>query len=140
MINIRKADVVTAIILNNNGEALLQKKDLSYPWFPGKWCLFGGHIEKGENPRAALQRELYEELEYKFDRINYYKEEEYEDTCSLGKRKGKMRIYVSKADIPLSKFSLKEGAGLAYLAQSELDHYPIVEHDLKILKEYFKTL
>jgi 8-oxo-dGTP diphosphatase len=28
----------------------------------GAWCFPGGHVEGGETPRAAVQRELYEEL------------------------------------------------------------------------------
>jgi 8-oxo-dGTP diphosphatase len=31
-------------------------------WYPDVWDLPGGHAEPGENPRAALVRELQEEL------------------------------------------------------------------------------
>ncbi len=29
---------------------------------PGTWCFPGGHVESGETPRRAVQRELFEEL------------------------------------------------------------------------------
>lgn len=35
-------------------------------WYPGHWGLFGGTIEVGERPEAALRRELAEELSLEF--------------------------------------------------------------------------
>jgi 8-oxo-dGTP diphosphatase len=32
--------------------------------YPGYWGFFGGHLEPGEAPEAALRRELLEEIEY----------------------------------------------------------------------------
>jgi len=48
------------------GEILvfLQKRTADAPSFPGDFLPFGGEIEAGEDPPAALMRELKEELGY----------------------------------------------------------------------------
>lgn len=57
-------DAVAAIILCEDGRYLLQLRDDSpHIWFPAHWGLFGGAIDPGEEPFAALQRELREELQ-----------------------------------------------------------------------------
>jgi 8-oxo-dGTP diphosphatase len=55
---------VTAILENSEGKILLQQRDLK-PGLPfaGYWSTPGGKVEIGETPLAAMQRELYEELE-----------------------------------------------------------------------------
>ena len=54
---VKNIDAVVAIILNDENEVLLQKKDLRYKWFPGEWCMFGGGIRENEEPEEALKRE-----------------------------------------------------------------------------------
>lgn len=55
-------NAVAAIILVS-GRYLLQLRDIKRGiFFPGQWGCFGGAIEPGETERAALSRELHEEL------------------------------------------------------------------------------
>ena len=130
-------DVVVAIIYNSKNEVLLQKKDLGYPWFPGKWCLFGGGIEIKEDKETALYREISEELGFRPDNLDFFREFNYEDSCHLGIRKGKQHVHTCKFYGDLADLALKEGAGLAFFSSEELDKYPIVEHDLAVLKEFY---
>lgn len=57
---------VALAILPWDGGFLLQLRDndpkIRGPW---QWGLFGGHIEPGEEPHAAVLRELVEELAYR---------------------------------------------------------------------------
>jgi 8-oxo-dGTP pyrophosphatase MutT (NUDIX family) len=60
---LKLSDAVAAIILVD-GKYLLQRRDPKPDiWYPGFWGLFGGGAEPGEDPVAALARELHEELE-----------------------------------------------------------------------------
>ena len=54
-------DCVGALLLRE-GRILLGKRAPDRRWLPDAWDLLGGHIEPGETPDAALQRELAEEL------------------------------------------------------------------------------
>ena len=51
----------TDIIVICNGELLLLRRANYMKTFRGKWCLPGGHIDKGENSETAILRELKEE-------------------------------------------------------------------------------
>jgi 8-oxo-dGTP pyrophosphatase MutT (NUDIX family) len=59
-----QAGAAAAILLATDGRYLLQHRD-NRPdiWDPDRWGLFGGAIDPGETPEAALARELVEELE-----------------------------------------------------------------------------
>ena len=52
----------TAIVVNNDNKILLLKRsDVKNIWMPNKWALVGGAIEKNENPKEAIKREIKEE-------------------------------------------------------------------------------
>ena len=133
-----KRDTASAIILNNNNDFLLQKKDFSYSWFPGKWCLFGGGVEPGEGPEKALRRELEEEISHFFDDIIFFKKHEYRDVSPNGVREGLQYVYVTKFKGKISDIKIYEGAGFAFFSPSELDSIHINDPDLRALREYHR--
>lgn len=56
---------VAIAILYRQDQFLLQLRDnISGIVYPGHWGLFGGHIEPGETPAVAVERELLEEIGY----------------------------------------------------------------------------
>ena len=67
---------VAVLITNKKRNSFIfQKKDREY-WISQlrfKYCFFGGEIEKGEDEKSALERELSEELEQDIARIIYEK-------------------------------------------------------------------
>lgn len=48
---------VSAIIFNDHGDVLLQRRKDT-----GKWCIVSGHVEFGESIEQAMVREIEEEL------------------------------------------------------------------------------
>ena len=54
--------VAAAVILRDDGSFLLGQRAAD-TFYPGYWEFPGGKVEAGETPRAALIRELHEELE-----------------------------------------------------------------------------
>lgn len=63
---LRAEDAVAALIVLDDGRYVMQLRDaVPEIFYPAHWGCFGGAVEPGENPRNALARELYEELEYR---------------------------------------------------------------------------
>ncbi|WP_430782249.1 NUDIX domain-containing protein [Actinoplanes sp. G11-F43] len=56
-----RARVVAALVRDGN-RILLCHRSAGRRWYPDVWDLPGGHVEDTESPRAALVRELREEL------------------------------------------------------------------------------
>ena len=58
--------VVHLHVFNSHGDVYLQKRPAWKDIQPGKWdTAVGGHIDYGESPEVALQREVCEELNIK---------------------------------------------------------------------------
>ena len=54
---------VAVAVLHRQRRFLLQLRDhRSDIVYPGHWACFGGHLEPGETPAAAVRRELQEEI------------------------------------------------------------------------------
>lgn len=54
---------VALAVLHREGKFLMQlRDDVPHINHPGKWGLFGGHLEPGESPAIAMERELQEEI------------------------------------------------------------------------------
>ena len=54
-------------IMNKKGELLFQKRSSNKDDNPNKWGKTGGHIEAGEEPISAIQREIFEEIGIKVE-------------------------------------------------------------------------
>lgn len=55
-------EIAQAVLLVNGAYALQLRDDTPAVAARGMWALFGGALEEGESPEAALRREISEEL------------------------------------------------------------------------------
>lgn len=56
--------VAMAVLYQNKHFLMQLRDDIEGILYPGKWGLFGGHLELGETPEAGLIREIKEEIDY----------------------------------------------------------------------------
>jgi len=56
------AQVAIAILYQGDRVLMQLRDDIPGIVYPGHWGFFGGHLEPGETPEAALRRELQEEI------------------------------------------------------------------------------
>jgi 8-oxo-dGTP diphosphatase len=102
-----------------NGRVVLQRRDLRTNVSPGLLGLFGGHIEPGESPEAAIRRELSEETSLDVSKLAI---EHIGDTelPHPNDRTIMRKLYFYKAAIDSDDFDVFEGAGAETYSVEEL--------------------
>jgi len=90
---------VAISVFHKRGDVLIQRRSMIKTNDPGKWVITAaGHIGAGENPKDAVERELYEELGFKVDAIFYKKIFEKRVGCPGTKEARFFWIYYSIVD------------------------------------------
>ena len=123
---------VGAIIENPKRGFLLQQRDEKAPSFPLCWTLFGGIVERGEQPKEALFRELKEEI---------YLTKELILSCKKVKRnlqdKGAIQyIYHLQMNAKLDQLILKEGKQMQYVNRKDLFDRKFAFNIEKVLRSF----
>jgi 8-oxo-dGTP diphosphatase len=122
---------VAGVILWRGDRVLLQQRD-NRPDIasPGKWAIFGGHVEPGEDPEHAARREIEEELELKLS-----------DALSLfhySLEEGRERFFfAAELTVDLHELTLHEGENMELVAVADLDRYALVPLHRTILHGFF---
>jgi 8-oxo-dGTP diphosphatase len=126
---------IAAIILENqDGEFLLYLRDnkLAIP-FPDHWDLIGGHIEEGETPEQALEREVKEELGIEMKEYSFFRTYE----CLEGDAYPNIKyIYSGKINIPIEEITLYEGVRAAYFKKEDIPHVKFANILKSIVNDY----
>ena len=103
-------DASVALIVVDSANYLLQLRDQKPGiFYPGHWGLFGGALDPGETPDAALRRELFEELGFAPRDISYFTEFAFDFAPHGGRRV----IRLAKAPICAYSRPTKSLAGSA---------------------------
>lgn len=124
------ADAAVAIIVVEDSRYLMQLRDQkSGIFYPGHWGLFGGAIELGETPEAALRRELFEELGYQPDTVSYFTRFSFDFGCCGSRQVERYYYEVRVALSNVNTMALAEGsakrvfAGPEFLANARVTPY-----------------
>jgi 8-oxo-dGTP diphosphatase len=134
---------VTLAVLYQSGRFLMQlrddKPDILYP---GRWGLFGGHIEAGETPEVGVKREVQEEITYSLEQAKFFSR--YDD------REAHRHIFYAPLTVPLDCLILREGWDFAlvppeaiargyYYSPKPNEERPLGSIHQKILLDFIKA-
>lgn len=109
--------VAGAVLVNPAGLVLLQHRD-DRPDIdsPGQWSLFGGGLDVGETPAAAMLREIEEEIGYR--------PRAYRSLVVVSGWHAEFHVFLAEVGAPIEELVLSEGQGFGYFTRAaalELD-------------------
>jgi mutator protein MutT len=130
-----KRNLALIILLNGQKEFLLQLRDKNAGIAPNIWSFFGGGIESGETPEAALFREIKEELEYKPKNPKLFLVQEY----VFGGNSGAKYVFIDKYDSS-QKLHLNEGEDMGWFSHERSKDLDMADYDRMILRKLAKAV
>lgn len=123
--------IVHILLILPDGKVVLQRRDNKAEIASNKLALFGGHVEAGEPPDAAMWRELGEETSLDVASLDIRQVDELELTSQDGTVS---HFYTYMTDIPSADFEVYEGSGAEVYTTNEAlardDIVPSVRHAL----------
>jgi mutator protein MutT len=124
-------DAAVALIVLEDSRYLMQLRDQKPGiFFPGHWGLFGGGIEEGETPEAALRRELQEEIGVVPQSIAYFTRYSFDFGCHGSRRVDRHYYEARILSSALKDMKLMEGAEMrAFDAQELLGKVRVTPYD-----------
>jgi 8-oxo-dGTP diphosphatase len=117
--------LVTMAVLYQDRHFLMQlRDDKKSILYPGRWGLFGGHLESGETPQVGLIREIQEEINYLVKNPTLFR-------C-YSDRKTERYIFFAPLEVSLESLELNEGQDLDLVP---LDNIRLGYHYSRKIKE-----
>jgi mutator protein MutT len=127
------------IFINDEKKVLLYRRDgnPSIPE-PGKWDLFGGHIEAEEKPDEAIVREIREELGVRGEAYAGIRLTEYRRFGTYSFADRDEHVYWSSLNQPESELVIKEGQTPCWFSQTEIENLDIGFGFKDVLRDFFQ--
>ncbi len=130
--------VVSVILTSADGRILLQqrddKPDLHYP---GWWTIFGGYVEDGETPEAAIRRELMEELRIDLP-VTHWRTYDCPVRSIPGEVHTRNYVFTAALDRPVESLTLSEGQGMRLFTPEEAAPLVLAFAQHLILRDYLR--
>lgn len=115
-----------------HGRFLLQHRTDNAPTWPSKWGFFGGGRQALEDPKAALVREVREELGIDASQAKF--------VCVIDDRENRVVMSVYFLEVRETEESLRagqrEGQGLGFFSLSEAESLDAVPRDVSALRRF----
>ena len=104
--------VAMAVLYQERHFLMQLRDDIEGILYPGKWGLFGGHLEIGETPLTGLIREVKEEINYAIDKPSLFK-------CYADSKVSRY-IFFAPLKVSLTALELHEGWDLDLVPLSSI--------------------
>ena len=121
---------------------MLQKRSGKVSKYGEGWGFFGGGIEKDENPKESLKREIKEELNYDlndFEYIGMYKNQCY-NKKQRGQRLIHRKIFAASINNKILDLPVLEGDESKLFSISEAKKLNLIPGDAQVLEKVSKYL
>ena len=117
-----KNGTVLFVLMSREGKILMQHRTKDAPSWPNQWGFFGGAIEDGETPEAAIVRETEEELGIHLEHPIFL--------GSIDNPENNTKEFIFKAVLDIDEATLraqqKEGDDLKFFSIDELKQLPVM--------------
>ncbi len=128
--------LVGLIAHDDQGRLLMQLRD-DYENIPspGRWALFGGHVDEGEEIYTAILREIKEELKLEWSMKDLTPLARYIFTS----RKAQIYLFAAQKSVSAQDISLGEGAGFAFLNRHQVLNFELAASVAEFLRNYMMS-
>ncbi|MCA9459484.1 MAG: NUDIX domain-containing protein [Nanoarchaeota archaeon] len=134
----KRIDVTGIVFYDEENKFLMQLRDKNAKVYPNHWGLFGGKINKNEKSNKSIEREIFEELNFKLKNYEYL----FCDTYKLeGVSYGNWFTYIKKISEDEKKLmKLQEGADWGWFSHTERKDLLINDEMFKVLEKVYQII
>lgn len=125
------------LLLTKDNKIALQVRGTDTAFYPGQVSLFGGGLEKDEEPIQGAIREIQEELGIALTEADLEPFGVYEKNAEKYGHEGVCHIFLVRDIVP-SQFQLNEGEGIVFLGKDdELSKFPLTVLARELVTEFW---